>query len=104
RPHRAKRVQAGTFDAKARDLSGADPGSDPRTRPARAMCGSGSGAPEHSLVADSAGEAVRVVALEQELGHPARDLEGVPEAGKRDRLEGRQRLAAAVVALGGDGK
>src|SRR5919198_2601091 len=55
--------------------------------------------PEDSLVADSAREAVGVVALEQELRDAPGDAERVAERGERDRLEREERFAAAVVEL-----
>ena len=55
-------------------------------QPARSRCGSGPGGrpPQDALVADPAGEAVGVEALEQELRGAARDAEQVAEAGERD--------------------
>jgi len=41
--------------------------------------------PESPLVADAEGDAVGVIALEQQLRDAARDAERVPEAGERDR-------------------
>src|SRR4051812_42108364 len=61
-------------------------------------------AAKDTLVADAAGDPVVVVALEQELGGSARDSEHVAEAGERDRAQRQQRLEAALVKGGRDGK
>src|SRR5438132_3061007 len=65
----------------------------------RARLAAARGLSQNALVADSAGEAVRVVALQQELGGLARDPERVAETGQRDRHELVQRLAPALIEL-----
>src|SRR5437762_14046259 len=54
------------------------------------------------LVADAQGQPVRVVALEQQLRGAARDAESVAEAGEGNRLQRRERLAAALVEVSRD--
>src|SRR5215210_6959918 len=88
--------------------------STPRWKSGRACCGAiprarstslsapALRAPEHALVADSAGEAVRVEALQQELGRAARDAERVAKAGECDRRQRMERVAAPLVERFGD--
>src|SRR6266550_2212031 len=60
-------------------------------------------ATQDTHVAAAEREAVGVVSLEQELRRPPADAERVPERRERDRLERRERLAAALVELERDG-
>src|SRR5205823_11158360 len=59
-------------------------------------------ASDHPFVADAAGEAIRVEALEQKLRRAPRDTQRVAETRQGDRLERVQCLAPALVELGRD--